>query len=467
MQHYDAIIVGAGQAGPPLAGRLVEAGQKVALVERNLFGGTCVNTGCIPTKTMIASARAAWMVQRAADFGVMLEGGFHTDMKRVMARKNEISHNSREHLEQWLQSLDGCTIYREHARFAGPKQLSVGEDVISADRIFLDVGGRAALPPITGLDKVPYLDNSSILQTDVLPRHLVIVGAGAIGLEFGQMYRRFGSKVTVISHGPALMEHEDKDVSEAIEDFFSKEGIETILGAAINEAQAQTSGIVVDVKTPQGHVKVTGTHLLMATGRRPNTDDLGLDVVGIETDRHGYIQVDDQLRTNCEGVWAIGECNGHGAFTHTAHNDFQIVVANLLDGETRGLSDRIAAFSVYIDPPLGRAGMNKRQARASGKEVLVARRPMTQVARAREKDETEGFMEALIDARTEKILGATVLGTGGDEIIHSFLDMMYAGAPYTAMKRAVHIHPTVSELIPTMLSDLKPLGATAELAASK
>ena len=454
---YDAIIIGTGQAGPFLAGRLTAAGMKVAIAERKLFGGTCVNTGCIPTKAMVASAYAARMAQRAGEYGVCIEGGVRVDMKKVKARKDAISGKSRTGVEKWLKSMKNCAVYQGQARFDSAREVRIGDELLSSERIFINVGGRALIPPLPGLDQVTYLTNSSMMEVDYLPPHLVIVGGSYVGLEFGQMFRRFGSEVTIVEMKPRLVSREDEDVSAAIGQIVEQEGIKLRLNAKCIGFSKHEQGVSVRVGCTDGSPEVTGSHVLLAVGRRPNTDDLGLDQAGVKTDEHGYIIVDDELRTNIPGIWALGDCNGKGAFTHTAYNDFEIAAANLLDHDPRRVSDRILAYALYIDPPLGRAGLTEADVRRSGKRALIGTRPMTKVGRAVEKGETQGFMKVLVDAETKQILGASILGTGGDEVIHCILDLMYAKAPYTIMQRAVHIHPTVSELVPTMLGELKAL----------
>ena len=453
-QHFDAIIVGAGQAGPPLAGRLTAAGQTVAVIERKLVGGTCVNYGCIPTKTLVASAHAAHLARRGADFGVGT-GEVAVDMAAVKARKDRISGGDREGVESWLEGMKGCTLIRGHARFEDPHTIRVGEQLLTADRIFLNVGGRAVAPDMPGLADVDYLTNVGILDLDTVPEHLVVIGGSYIALEFAQMFRRFGAKVTVIEKGPRLTSREDEDVSAAIKDILEAEGIDVVVDADSIRFAKQDSGFTV---TPRdGAEPIAGSHLLVAVGRQPNTDDLGLDAAGVQTDGRGYIVVDDELRTTADHIWAMGDCNGRGAFTHTSYNDFEIVAANLLDDDPRRVSDRITTYALYIDPPLGRAGMTVEQVRRSGRKALVGKRPMTRVGRAVEKGETQGFMKVVVDAETEEILGAAILGVGGDEVVHSILDVMTAKLPYTAISRTMHIHPTVSELVPTMLQDLEPL----------
>ena len=457
MAAYDAIIIGTGQAGPPLARRMAGSGMRVAIVERGRFGGTCINTGCTPTKTLVASAYAAHMARRGADFGFSA-GDVMVDMKRVKARKDDVVGLSNHGVERSLKSLENCQVYEAHARFVSPHEVQVGTEILTSDRIFINVGGRAAVPEIPGLDQVDYLNNSSMMDVDFLPRHLLVLGGSYIGLEFGQMYRRFGSEVSIVEHGPRLVAREDEDVSAAITGFLTREGITVRADAKCLRIDKQGDDIVMTIECG-GTSELRGSHLLVATGRRPNTDDLGLDRAGVKQDERGYIVVDDQLRTSVPGIWALGDCNGKGAFTHTSWNDYEIVAANLFDGESRRLSDRISAYALYTDPPLGRAGMTEADVRKSGRRALFAKLAMEDVSRAFEKGETEGFMKMLVDAETKEILGASFLGLSGDEVIHCVLDTMYAKAPYTVLKRAMHIHPTVAEFIPTMLDDLAPLPA--------
>jgi pyruvate/2-oxoglutarate dehydrogenase complex dihydrolipoamide dehydrogenase (E3) component len=463
MLEYQAIIIGTGQAGPALARRLAAAGWQIAIIERKLFGGTCHNTGCTPTKTLIASAYAAHVARcRAADYGVKISGRVTVDMKAVKARKDAVVGPSPNGIERSLKALRGCTVYEGHARFVGPNEVAVGEAVLKSDKIFIDVGGRALVPPIPGLDQVPYLTNSSMMEVDFLPPHLIVLGGSYIGLEFAQAYRRFGSEVTVIELASRLISREDADVSQAVAGFLKEEGIDIRVDTKVLRVAKQGGDIVVAVESGGKETQVIGSHLLLAIGRRPNTDDLGLDAAGVATDQHGYIPVDDQLRTNVPGIWALGDCNGRGAFTHTAWNDYEIVAANILDNDPRRVTDRILAYALYTDPPLGRAGMTEAQVRQSGRPALVATMAMADVSRAREKGETRGFMKVLVDAQTKQILGASLLGTAGDEVIHCIIDVMYAKAPYTLLQRAMHVHPTVSEWVPTMLEDLTPLLARAD-----
>ncbi len=457
-RRFDAIVVGAGQAGPALAGRLTAAGQSVALVERHLFGGTCVNTGCTPTKTLVASAGVAHTARRAGEYGVVLGGSVEVDMSRVKARVDTVSRQSREGVEAWLRGMAGCTVIQGHARFESARDLRVGDELITADRIFINVGGRALVPDIPGLDRVDHLTNASILALEAVPRHLVVIGGSYVGLEFAQIFRRFGAAVTVIEKGPRLIAREDEDISSAVREILEREGVAVRLAAECIRVGPHPEGVAVGLDCSGGDRDLVASHLLLAVGRRPNTDDLGLDRAGVETDAHGFIRVDDTLATGVPGIWALGDCNGRGAFTHTAYNDHQIVADNLLDGAGRRVTDRIPAYALYTDPPLGRVGLGLAQARATGRRILVGQRPMTRVGRAVEKGETQGLMRIVVDADTDEILGGTILGPGGDEAIHAILDTMAAGAPCRTLRRATHIHPTVAELIPTIAEELREDG---------
>jgi pyruvate/2-oxoglutarate dehydrogenase complex dihydrolipoamide dehydrogenase (E3) component len=454
-QRYDAIIIGTGQAGPSLAGRLSNAGMSVAVIERHLFGGTCVNTGCTPTKAMVASAYAAHVARRAHDFGVAVDGHVCVDMKRVKARKDAIAERSRVGLEKFVRGLPRCDVYTGHARFRTAREVEVDGQILVAERTFINVGGRATVPSMPGIDEVPFLTNSSMMNLDTVPPHLLVVGGSYVGLEFGQMFRRFGSEVTIMEMGPHLVQREDADISSAIEQVLTGEGINLRLNARCIRLGGGAGAITVDLECEEGSPSIEGTHLLLAVGRRPNSDDLGLDAAGVSHDERGYITVNDRLETNVPGIWALGDCNGKGAFTHTSYNDFEIVASNLLDGGSRRVTDRIPAYALYIDPPLGRAGMSETEARNHGHAVRVGKRPMSSIARAIEKGETNGVMKIVVDEKSHDILGAAVFGTGGDEVIHSVLDAMYAKAPYSVLQRAMHIHPTVSEFIPTVLGELK------------
>ena len=456
MIHVDAIIIGTGQAGPPLAARIAAAGKTVAVIERHLFGGTCVNTGCMPTKTLVASAYAAHLARRGADFGVVFDKAPRIDMARVKARADTVVANARGGVEKWLRGLNGCTVIHGQARFEGPDRVRVGDDLLVAPQIFINVGGRAFVPPIPGIEQVSYLTNTSMLALDRVPEHLVVVGGSYVGLEFAQMYHRFGAEVTVVEKGPRLAPKEDEDISEAIREILVKEGITIRTSAECITVAPHERGVSVGVTCAQGEPRVAGSHVLLAVGRQPNTGDLGLDKAGVALDARGYIQVDDSLATNVSGIWALGDCNGRGAFTHTAYNDYEIVAANLLDGEHRRVSERVTGYALYIDPPLGRVGMTEKEARASGRKLLLGQRPMTKVGRAIEKGETQGLMKIAVDADTRKILGAAIFGTGGDEAIHGILDIINADVSYDRLARAVPIHPTVSELIPTLLGEMRP-----------
>ncbi|MGC1550287.1 MAG: FAD-containing oxidoreductase [Rhodanobacter sp.] len=454
---FDAIIIGAGQAGPPLAGRLTAAGMTVALVERHFFGGTCVNTGCMPTKTLVASARVAHQARRAADYGVVLNGEVSIDLPRVMARAHKVTETSRGNVEGWLDGMEHLTVLRGHARFERPDTLRVNDETITAPRIFINVGGRARVPEdMPGIDDINYLTNTSILELSALPRHLAVIGGSYIGLEYAQMFRRFGSKVTIVERQSRLIAREDEDISETVRSILEAEGVTVRTSAECIAFAPHAEGAIVKVDCISDDRDIVASHVLLAVGRRPNTDDLGLTEAGIKTDEHGYVIVDDTLATNVPGIWAMGDCNGRGAFTHTAYNDFEIIAANLLDGAQRRVSSRIPCYALFTDPPLGRVGMTDAQARANGKRLLISKRPMTRVGRAVERGETQGFMKVVADADTQRILGAAILGVSGDEAIHGVLDMMNADQPFETLKWAVPIHPTVSELLPTLVGDLKP-----------
>ena len=457
-QTFDALVIGAGQAGPPLAERLGKAGRKVALIERHLLGGTCVNTGCTPTKALVASAYAAALARRSAVLGVD-SGPVRVDVAKAMERAVSIAARSRGNVTTWMTDATGVTVIHGHARFqaseGGVHRVRVGDDLLEAPQVFIDVGGRASLPDMPGVRDVPLLNNSTLLATlREAPDHLVVVGGSYIGLEFAQVFRRFGARVTVVEKGPRLVSREDEDVSAAIETILVDDGIVVRTHAECIAFAKHADGIEVGVDCHSGEPTVVGSHVLLAVGRVPNTGDLGLDVVGVETDDRGYVRVDDHLATNVPGIWALGDCNGRGAFTHTSYNDYEIVAANLLDGEDRRVSARIPAYALYIDPPLGRVGLTETQARATGRTIAVSTRPMTRVGRAIEKGETQGFMKVVADAETQRILGASILGTGGDEAIHGFIDAMSADLPWTSFRAAVPVHPTVSELIPTLVEGL-------------
>lgn len=455
-ETFDAIIVGAGQAGPAIAARCSREGLKTAVIERHHFGGTCVNVGCVPTKTLVASARAVRMAQRGDEFGFDMSD-LRVDMARVMARKNAIVAKSREGVEGWMRGLKHTEVIVGHARFTAPAVLEVAGRRLTAPRIFLNVGGRATRPALPGIDTVPTLDNTSVMELDAVPEHLIVVGGSYIGLEFAQMMRRFGAQVTVVERSARLLPREDQDVSDGIRAILEAEGVRFELGAECLSLARSGESIVVGAACGAAGEGITGSHVLLAVGRQPNTEGLGLERAGIRTDARGFIVVDDQCRTSAEGVWAVGDCNGRGAFTHTSWNDHEIVVANLFDGDPRRIGDRIPCYALFIDPALGRVGLSETEAVASGKRLLRAKMPMQRVGRAREAGESQGFMKVLVDADSQHILGAAILGLNGDEVVHSLLDVMAARQPYTVISRAVHIHPTVTELVPTLLQQLKPI----------
>ena len=455
--RFDAIVIGTGQAGPALAERLTKAGRRVAVIERARFGGTCVNTGCIPTKALIASAEVAHKARKAAAYGVTIASDIAVDMTKVKARKDEISGRSRSGVERWMRSLENCTVYQGHARFVGPRSVRVGDDVLEAQQVFINVGGRPLVPDMPGLRGSPFLTSDSIMDVDFVPRRLIVVGGSYIGLEFGQMYRRFGSEVVIVEMAPRLIGREDPDVSAAVAEILEREGIELRLSATCLALAPRAEGVAINVDCSVGEKAVSGTHLLLAVGRVPNTDDLGLDAAGVKRDPRGYIEVGPDLQANVPGVYALGDCNGRGAFTHTSYNDYEIVAANLLDGEKRSVDERITSYALFIDPPLGRVGMTEAEARKASDRVLVGKRPMSKVSRAVLKGETQGFMKVLVDGNSERILGAAILGSGGDEVVHTLIDAIYAGSSFKAVQRGVRIHPTVSELIPTVLGELTAL----------
>ena len=456
IEHFDAIVIGAGQAGPAIAARCSKEGLRTAVIERGHFGGTCVNVGCVPTKTLVASARAMHQARRGDEYGFS-SGDIRVDMARVMARKDGIVRHSREGLEAWMRGLANTETLVGDARFVAPGTIEVAGRRLSAPRIFLNVGGRSVRPELPGIATVPTLDNVSIMELREVPEHLVIVGGSYIGLEFAQMMRRFGAAVTVVERSAHLLPREDDDVSDGIRAILENEGVRFALASECISLSRDGARISVGALCAGNQPPIVGSHVLLAVGRRPNTDGLGLDAAGIKTDARGYITVDDQCRTSAEGVWAVGDCNGRGAFTHTSWNDHEIVVANLFDDDPRRIADRIPCYALFIDPALGRVGMTETEARASGRKLLRAKMPMQRVGRAREAGETQGFMKVLVDADTQRLLGAAILGLNGDEVVHSLLDVMAAGQPYTVISRAVHIHPTVTELVPTLLQQLKPV----------
>jgi pyruvate/2-oxoglutarate dehydrogenase complex dihydrolipoamide dehydrogenase (E3) component len=455
-QAFDAIVIGAGQSGPFLAVKLAEAGWKTALIEREHLGGTCVNDGCTPTKTLVASAKVAHLARRAADYGLRV-GSVAVDMKAVKARKDAVVNAAVASLTTWIDETANLTLARGAAVFVGDKTIEVDGQRMTAPKFFLNVGARAVMPDWPGLAEVGALDNTSILALDVLPEHLIVAGGSYVGLEFTQMFRRFGAQVTIVEYAERLIAREDQDVSDLARRLLEAEGIEVVVGARDFAVARQGAGLTLNLTANGAPRTIAGSHLLMAIGRRPNTDGLGLERAGVKTDTRGYIPVDEELRTNVDGIWALGDVNGRGAFTSTSYYDYEIVRDNLLGGGGRKVSDRFPAYALFIDPPLARAGLNKTQALASGKSVLRGYYPMARMARAKERGETEGYMEVLVDAATQRILGATLFGLEADEAIHSLINVMSADAPYTVIQRAAPVHPTVSELLPTLFSTLKPL----------
>lgn len=456
-EKFDAIIIGGGQAGPFLAARLAGAGRKVALIEREHIGGTCINDGCTPTKTLVASARAAWAARQAGAFGVTIKGAISVDMKAVKARKDAIVSASVRGLNDWVASFKKLEYVRGTGSFVSPTEVAVGRRTLTAPQIFINTGATASVPDWEGLSGLSYLTNTTMMNLDTLPGHLVIVGASHIGLEFAHMYTRFGSKVTVIERGPRLASREDADISDAIRAILEAEGVTFLFETEVEAVARAGRGVLLSLKSGKRRASVEGSHLLVALGRTPNTAELNLGAAGIETDQRGFIPVDDHLRTSVPGIWAMGDVNGRGAFTHTSYNDFEIVADNVIDGGKRSIASRVPVHALYIDPPLGRIGMTETEARKSGRKVLISTMPMSRVARARERGETQGLMKVLVDADTKLILGASILGIGGDEVVQSLLQLMAAGTPYTTMMHTMHIHPTVTELLPTLLAGLKPL----------
>ncbi len=461
MKRYDTIIIGTGQSGPPLARALAEKGQKVAIAEGHRIGGSCVNYGCIPTKTIIASARAAHMARRGADFGVKT-GPVEIDFARVMERKTERVHSAHSGLADWLRNTDDIDLYEVYAGFEGTEggfhRVRVGDEVIEAPHVYVNTGTRANIPPIPGLDTVDYMDNEKILALEALPEHLVIIGGSYIGLEMGQAFRRFGSKVTIIEASASIISREDEDIRQIIAEVLTDEGITLLTERKVTEtSQADSGQISITMEKPDGGREVvTGSHLLVAVGRLPNTPKLNLESVGVEMDKKEFIVVDDHLQTSVPGIWALGDVNGRGAFTHTSYQDYEIALDNI-NGGTRSLKERIMAYALYIDPPLGRVGMSEHEARESGRPVLMATKPMSSIGRALEQAETYGMIKLLVDAETEQFLGAAVLGYHGDDVIQIISYFMYTGASYKVMQNALPIHPTIGEFLPTILGELQPL----------
>ncbi|MCP4417947.1 MAG: mercuric reductase [Chloroflexi bacterium] len=457
MTKFDVIWIGTGQATGTVVPRLVAAGKAVAIVEGSRFGGSCLNYGCTPTKTIIASARAAHMARRGADFGIVT-GDVSVDFAKVMDRQNKMRHGGSKMMEGWLRGMDNVTVYAGYGEFAGSHSVKIGDEVIEGETIVLNVGGRARVFPIPGIDEVDWMDNARLLDLKELPPHLVIVGGSYIGLEFAQAFRRLGSEVTVIEGTPQLMFREDADIAAETKEILESEGIAIHLGAFVKSlAQKAPQQIEVSFEVNGKMQQVRGTHLLMAVGRVPNSDRLNLAAAGVEANKHGFISVNDVMQTNVPHIFAVGDVNGEGAFTHTSVNDGEIFWDYYSGDDDRKLSDRISTYAMFIDPPLGRVGMSEKEARASGRNVLMATKPMKYISRAKEKDETAGLVKILVDADSEEFLGAAILGVGGDEIINMFATFMVTKQSYKLFRKAILTHPTVSELMPWTLDDLKPL----------
>ena len=451
MKKFDYIIIGSGQAGIPLAFSLSKEGT-VAIIEKSFLGGTCVNNGCIPTKAYVASARRVWDAFHGDDLGVEIPKGTKANLKKIKERKDELVNESRSNIERAIKRDEKITLYHGEAHFLSNYEVKVGDTILTAKKIFINVGARAVVPE--EYREVPFYTNENILEITSIPKHLIIIGGSYIGLEFAQIFRRFGSEVTIIERNKQLINREDQTVTDVVAEIMKTEGVNLVFNAKdISVKENEKKSIILKTGTKE----INGTHLLLAIGRVPNNDTLQLQNTTIKLDDKKYIKVNNYCQTNVDGIFAIGDCNGQGAFTHTAYNDFQIVRSFLFKKKERKISDRITTYGLFIDPPLGRIGMTKKEALEKGCEILVGYRPMTKVNRAKEKAETLGFMEAVIDAKTDLFLGACVLGVGGDEIINGITNLMYAKKPYTVLRDSIHIHPTVSELIPTMLEDLKPI----------
>jgi pyruvate/2-oxoglutarate dehydrogenase complex dihydrolipoamide dehydrogenase (E3) component len=453
MRHFQHTILGTGQATGTLLGDLMPTGDSIAVIEGDRVGGTCVNTGCTPTKALVASAKVAHIVRRAPEFGVQAKE-VEIDFKAVRARMNRIRDNTG--MVSWITSAESVSLIEEWGRFEGPRQIRVGDEVITSDQIYINAGARARVPEIPGLETVPWLDQGRLLELTEVPEHLIILGGSYIALEFSQIFRRFGARVTVLERGPQLVFREDADVAESIKEILELEGIEFCLDSSVVRVAPDGADVTVTIAQGGEERLITGSHFLVAVGRVPNSDGLNVEAAGIELDEKGFIQVDDYCRTSAEGVFAVGDINGHGAFTHTSANDAEIVL-DLTRGGTRKLSDRIPVYGLFIDPALGRVGMTEKEAVAKGHSVSKATRPMSQIGRAKEMGETLGFAKLLVDADTDQILGAAILGPGGDEIINMLAAYMYSGLPCKEYRKSVLVHPTISELIPWILDTLEPV----------
>jgi pyruvate/2-oxoglutarate dehydrogenase complex dihydrolipoamide dehydrogenase (E3) component len=453
---YDAIIIGSGQAGNPLTFRLADLGWTVALIEKKDLGGTCINVGCTPTKTMVHRAQVAHYARNAARWGVNASN-VSADLAKIVAQKDEVVLSFRGSQQKQVDKRSNVRLYRDHARFVGPNQLKVGNDHFESDKIFIDTGGRPSIPSIPGLESVPYLTNESAMQLTTLPEHLLILGGGYIGLEFGQMFRRFGSRVTVLHMGKQIITREDPEIATELQKALEAEGIQFKLSASTTRVESKSGAITLSFETPAGASNITGSHLLIATGRSPNTDDLGLDKAGIETDKNGFIKVNGRLETNVRGVWALGDCKGGPAFTHISFNDFQIAYGNLIEGRNLTIENRLVPYSVFTDPQLGGVGITEKEARAKGYMLKIGKCPMTNVARAVERGETAGLMKLVVDASNDRILGASILASEGGELVQILGTLMLAHQPYTLLKGAVYIHPTLAEGFFFLMDNVKPV----------
>ncbi|MCE7948015.1 MAG: mercuric reductase [Chloroflexi bacterium CFX4] len=456
--QFDAIIIGAGQAGGPLSTALARAGWRTALIERAHVGGTCVNEGCTPTKTMIASARVAHLARRAADYGVQTDS-VQVDLATVRGRKRAIVESFRGGSQRHIESTEGVTLIFGTAHFSAPYEITVQrndgtQQTLSAPKIFLNVGARAAIPSLEGIEDVPYLTSTSIMELDSLPEHLIILGGGYIGVEFGQTFRRFGAHVSIVQRGDQLLGREDADLAAEFADMLRGEGINIALNARATRTWQQNGALYLEVESESASMTLRGSHLLVAAGRVPNTDTLNLAAAGIQADSRGFIKVNERLETNVAGIYALGDVNGGAAFTHIAYDDFRIVRDNLLHGAARTTQDRLVPYTVFTDPQLGRVGLSEREARAKGLNIRVAKLPMAHVARAIETDETRGFMKAILDAETGQILGAAVLGIEGGEIVSVLQMAMIGRVPYTAIRDGVFAHPTLSESLNNLFMTL-------------
>ena len=452
---FDAIVIGSGQAGKPLCYALADLGWKVAFIERAELGGTCINTGCTPTKTMVASAQVAYYARNAARWGVRVnEVG--VDLPAVVARKNKVVQGFRDAIQRRIDAKPNITLVRAHGRFTGPHQVEASGQTFESEKIFIDTGTRPEIPKITGIDSVPFLTNASVMELLEVPKHLLVLGGGYIGLEFGQVFRRFGSRVTIIHKGERILPREDPDITQELQMALEAGGMEFALAAATTRVENRGNEIALAYETKQGSKTISGSHLLVATGRKPNTDDLGLDKAGVATDARGYIKVNGRMETSVPGVWATGDVKGGPAFTHISYNDYQIVYANLIEGKNLTIEHRYLPYALFTDPQLGRVGITEQEARASGRKFKIGTYPLASVARAIERDETRGLMKIIVDGETDRILGAAILASEGGELVQILGAMILAGAPYTVLKGAVYIHPTLAEGFFGLMESVKP-----------